>query len=186
MTRRCIFVVISLCLLLLAGCSGTSNPIQNETEKSQASDSGSSSGGSGSSLTVLPARSRVLLGATQQFTASPSDVTWAVNSVPGGNDIVGTISSAGLYTAPVVVPVNPVVTIRATSTAGSMSSAPVDVGALTGTRFAYVSSAADNSIQIFIADGKTGMLQPTSTLEVERGRLLRPWLCLRMASSCSV
>ncbi len=170
MTRGCIFVTICLCLFLLAGCGGTGNPISNATEQSETNNSGSSTGGSGFPLTVFPARSRILLGSTQQFTSSESDVTWAVNGVTGGNDMVGTISSAGLYTAPVVVPFDPVITIRATSKAhGSMSFADVDVGALTGTRFAYVSSATDNSIQIFIADGKTGMLQPTTTLPVGAG-----------------
>jgi 6-phosphogluconolactonase (cycloisomerase 2 family) len=158
-------VTVCLCVSLLAGCGGTSNPTGNPADMSEISNSGSSSSGSGSPHTVLPAKSRILLGATQQFTSDASDVTWAVNVVPGGNDMVGTISSTGLYTAPVVVPFSPVITIKATSKAGGSSASTLaDIGALTGTRFAYVSSATDNSIQIFTADGKTGMLQPTSTL----------------------
>jgi 6-phosphogluconolactonase (cycloisomerase 2 family) len=165
MVKGCIFVSVCLCLSLLAGCgaAGTADPPN------------SSSGGSGSgsdvppALSVLPVRSRVLLGGTQKFTSS-EDVTWAVNGVAGGNDIVGTISSAGLYTAPVVVPFDSVITITATSKAhGSTSSVRAEVGALTGTRFAYVSSATDNSIQIFTADEKTGRLQPTSILSMGAG-----------------
>ena len=169
MNRGYIFVTICLCLSLLAGCGSSGDPTHNPNEKSDTSNSGSSSG-SGSTLTVTSVGSRVLLGGTQQFTSSENDVTWAVNSVPGGNDIVGTISSAGLYTTPAVVPFNPVIAIKATSKAnGAVSTVLVEVGALTGTRFAYVSSATDNSIQIFVADPKTGMLQPTSTFPVGAG-----------------
>lgn len=36
---------------------------------------------------------------TQQFQASTTGVTWAVDNIAGGNSTVGTISSSGLYTA---------------------------------------------------------------------------------------
>jgi 6-phosphogluconolactonase (cycloisomerase 2 family) len=45
-----------------------------------------------------------------------------------------------------------------------------EVGALTGTRFAYVSSASDNAIQIFTAADKTGVLQPVSVFSVGAGK----------------
>jgi hypothetical protein len=57
-------------------------------------------------------------GGTQVFSASVANagsgvVTWYVNDVPGGNTIVGTVSPAGLYTAPASRP-NPVnVTVKA-------------------------------------------------------------------------
>ncbi len=169
MSKGCILVTVCLCLALLAGCgSGTSNP--TETKPSGSGDSGSSGSGSGGSatLSVLPSKSRVVLGSTQQFTAA-EDVTWAVNGVEGGNDLVGTISSAGLYTAPDVVPFNPVVTIKATSkTDGSSSSVQAEVGGY-GNRFAYIASGSDNSIQIFTADAKTGKLQPSAVVSVGAG-----------------
>jgi len=94
-----------------------------------------------------------------------------VNHVPGGNDVLGTISSTGLYTAPAVVPLNPVITIIADSQANNSTTVmQAEVGALTGTRFAYVSSATDNAIQIFTADGKTGVLQPVSIFSVGAGK----------------
>ena len=48
-------------------------------------------------------------GGTQAFTATVENtlntaVTWQVGGVTGGNSTVGTISTSGLYTAPVVVP----------------------------------------------------------------------------------
>src|ERR1022692_5287199 len=57
-------------------------------------------------VTLSPTTATVALGATQQFTAvvtgnSNTNVTWTVNSVTGGNSTVGTISTQGLYTAPV-------------------------------------------------------------------------------------
>jgi hypothetical protein len=46
-----------------------------------------------------------MAGATEQFTATVSGqanptITWSVDGVTGGNSTVGTITSAGLYTAP--------------------------------------------------------------------------------------
>jgi YD repeat-containing protein len=54
---------------------------------------------------VLPSSARLLAGESMTFTASiggggDQSVRWAVNGIEGGNTSVGTISSAGLYTAP--------------------------------------------------------------------------------------
>ena len=54
---------------------------------------------------ISPANAAIMAGASQQFTAifagqaNPS-ITWSVDGVSGGNSSVGTITSAGLYTAP--------------------------------------------------------------------------------------
>jgi hypothetical protein len=54
---------------------------------------------------VSPTSSNVMEGATQQFsatfpgTANPT-ITWSVDNIAGGNSSVGTISAAGVYTAP--------------------------------------------------------------------------------------
>ena len=66
--------------------------------------------------------------ATKQFTAvvtgtSNTAVTWSVGSVAGGNSIVGTISSSGLYTAPPIPPNPEQVYITATSVADPTKSA---------------------------------------------------------------
>src|SRR2546429_130321 len=57
------------------------------------------------SVAISPTSATVGAGGTQQFTATVTNtnntaVTWQVNGVPGGNATAGTISSAGLYTAP--------------------------------------------------------------------------------------
>ena len=72
----------------------------------------------------LPAGS----GNTQSFTATVGDtlntqVTWQVNTITGGNATVGTISTAGVYTAPATVPSPATVTVTAVSLADSTRSA---------------------------------------------------------------
>jgi hypothetical protein len=63
----------------------------------------------------------VPVGQTRQLTAyvplSPNTVTWSVNGVAGGNTTYGTVSSGGLYSAPMAVPANNAVIVQATSTA---------------------------------------------------------------------
>src|SRR5262249_43765033 len=46
-------------------------------------------------------------------------VTWSVNGVNGGDSTVGKITPAGVYTAPLLVPANNVVKVRATSAANA-------------------------------------------------------------------
>ncbi len=104
-------------------------------------------GGSGSSsppppitVSVSPASASVVTGGTQLFTATVANsgnasVTWQVNGAAGGNSTVGTISGAGLYTAPAAVPTPPQVTVTATSVAdpGKSGSAAVTVTTAAGT-----------------------------------------------------
>jgi uncharacterized protein (DUF1800 family) len=78
-------------------------------------------------IAVSPATVSVPVGASQQFSATVSGTTsggvalspsviWSVNGVAGGNATVGTISSAGLYQAPAVLPTPNTLTLTATST----------------------------------------------------------------------
>jgi len=57
-------------------------------------------------VSIAPVSTTVAAGATQQFTptTTPANLplTWQVNGVTGGNSVVGTITQAGLYTAPQV------------------------------------------------------------------------------------
>jgi uncharacterized protein (DUF1800 family) len=71
-------------------------------------------------VTVTPPSATVALGTTQAFASTVAgnantNVTWSVNGTNGGSATVGTISAAGLYTAPAVMPASNTVTIRATS-----------------------------------------------------------------------
>ncbi|HEX6803080.1 MAG TPA: hypothetical protein VF133_05310, partial [Terriglobales bacterium] len=70
----------------------------------------------------LTGASSVILGGQSQYSAAVSgsadaSVTWSVNGIAGGNAQAGSISSAGLYTAPVAAPQAGAVTITATSVA---------------------------------------------------------------------
>jgi len=74
------------------------------------------------SVSVSPPIAMIEAGRTQQFSASTQgsgsydpSVTWFVNDVQGGNATLGTISSAGLYTAPRTTPSPATVTVKAAS-----------------------------------------------------------------------
>lgn len=78
-------------------------------------------------VSVGPASASVLLGNQTTFTATVTNTTntavnWSVNSVPGGSAALGTITSAGIYTAPADLPSPAVVQITATSQADSTKS----------------------------------------------------------------
>lgn len=70
------------------------------------------------------------IGGTGQFTATVTNtannaVTWQVNGVAGGNSTTGTISSSGLYTAPLTLPPSTAVNISAVSQASPNASSTV-------------------------------------------------------------
>jgi hypothetical protein len=59
--------------------------------------------------------------------AADGTVTWEVNGIAGGDATVGTISSDGLYSAPVAVPTPPTVTVTAVANADSRATASAQV-----------------------------------------------------------
>lgn len=119
MHSRFIFrLAVLACALFSGGCGGgggTSSPVQQAPPPPV-------------SVAVSPSTASVVLGATQQFSATVSGsansaVNWAVNGVAGGNTAVGTVSSGGLYTAPQNLPTPVAVTVTATSQADPSKSA---------------------------------------------------------------
>jgi hypothetical protein len=126
----------ALVSILLAGCGAVSGGKGSGSGSS--GGSGGSSGGSGGTnptITISPQGTNVRAGGTQQFTAvvtgeTGSDVTWSVNGVTGGASATGTISAAGLYTAPASAPNPNAVTIEAVSANDSSLSASVTVDVL--------------------------------------------------------
>jgi uncharacterized protein (DUF1800 family) len=77
---------------------------------------------------VLSGQTTVREGAQAQMTAqvtglSNTQVTWQVNGITAGNSSVGTISSAGLYSAPAAIPTSGTVTISAFANAQTSASA---------------------------------------------------------------
>lgn len=87
------------------------------------------------SVSISPTSASVPVSQSKQFTATVTGTTnvgvnWLVSGVAGGNSTVGTISSAGLYTAPATVPSGAVaVTAQSTYQPASSASATVTVQA---------------------------------------------------------
>jgi hypothetical protein len=119
MTRRLLALFCSSAIFIFAGCGGggTSTPTPV-------------------TVSVAPSGTTVVVGQMQPFTATVSGttnhaVTWSVN----GGTAKGTISAAGVYTAPATVPSPVTVTVVATSQADATKS-----GSATLTVAAVVSS----------------------------------------------
>jgi len=112
----------------------------------------------------------VATGGSSQCTATvtgtgaySSTVAWSVGGVAGGNATVGTITSAGVYTAPAAVPVTNPVTVTATSTANT---------AKTGTAMVTIVGTLESSTQnITAASGGTITLSNGSSVTIPGGAL---------------
>src|SRR5271165_3491922 len=107
---------LELALLLgsLIGCGGGTTPVQQF------------------SMSISPSPVNVAAEATEQFSvtvtgASSTTVTWQVNGLAGGNATAGTITDAGLYTAPAAATT---ATVAAVLKADSSKSASARVSVL--------------------------------------------------------
>lgn len=96
MTRRLFFFFALLCAYPAFSCGGGSSPSFNPTP----------------GVLLLPTVANLVVGQTQQFTATvQADTSGLVWSVDGGNAF-GTVDANGLYTAPSTVPAGGVATVR--------------------------------------------------------------------------
>jgi Fe-S cluster assembly iron-binding protein IscA len=83
-------------------------------------------------VSVSPASASIATGAQQQFTATVTGttntaVTWSVSGTGCSGAVCGTITAAGLYTAPGTIPSPATVTVTATSQADNTKSAQATV-----------------------------------------------------------
>ena len=83
-------------------------------------------------VAVTPGTATVAVSAAQMFTATVANATstavnWQVNGIAGGNTSVGTISSSGMYTAPMAVPSPATVTLTAISAADAARSGSAQI-----------------------------------------------------------
>jgi len=114
-------VLGSAVLFGLAGCGGGSKTTPPQSAPSPAI------------FTVAPSSAIVPINQPQQFNAFLSNVigsqpsTWSVNGVAGGNSTVGTITTAGLYTAPASFPSPNTVMIGAALISDSSKTANANV-----------------------------------------------------------
>ena len=108
---------------------------------------------------IDPSAASVALGQTQQFQASITGaanaaITWDVNDVPGGSSSTGTISSAGLYTAPPNLPNPATVTVTAASQASPRATASAIVTVTDTLQVSLAPGSASvpaNGAQVFTA-----------------------------------
>jgi hypothetical protein len=111
-------------VVLLAACSAGSS-----------SNNATSNGGGGNpgvTVTVAPTSGSVVVNQSLAFQATVTGsantaVTWQVGGIPSGNATLGTITSAGVYTAPTQVPSPATVSVTAVSQADTTRSASASV-----------------------------------------------------------
>ena len=111
-------------------------------------------------VTISPNYAAMLTGGTLQLTASVNGttntaVTWQVNNIVGGNASVGTVTSSGLFAAPMAVPTPALVNITAVSQASPAASATASLTlvkqASTGTTYFVATTGSDSNAGSFTA-----------------------------------
>jgi hypothetical protein len=128
---------------------------------------GGGGGGGGSTppppiiISISPSSATCPAGGAQQFTANIQNttntaVTWQVNAITGGDSIVGTILTNGLYTAPLSPPETGTVTVTAVSQADSTKSSSATViivfsNATLSGQYAFQLEGVDTSGDFFVA-----------------------------------
>jgi len=103
------------------------------------------------SVLISPQAVNVAPGQSQQFTASiqgsaNSAVTWLVGGIQGGDSSLGTVSTNGLYTAPVAIPAPSTITLSARSTQDPSSEAEASVTIMSCGPPAYPCSRTDEKV----------------------------------------
>ena len=126
--RSALIAASLLSLLFLIGCgtTGSASAITS-TNATTIIAGGTSSAAHVTAVTVSPSSVTLGAGQSQTFTTAITGtgnphVTWQVNGITGGNSSVGSISSAGVYTAPTTVPTSSV-SVTAISAADPTKSA---------------------------------------------------------------
>jgi hypothetical protein len=114
-------------------------------------------------VSVAPTAADVELGAAVQLTASVSGsgspdlgVNWSVNGIPGGDAVVGTVNTSGLYLAPQVLP-TAAVAVRATSVADAAKHAEAAVTVTSNLTIAITAGPAE------VNNGATAQYQAAVT-----------------------
>src|SRR5689334_13022660 len=131
-------------------------------------------------VSIYPSPTDTTPGATKQYviynTTGGTGVTWSVNGITGGNSSVGTVTQAGLYTAPMSVPAQNVVTVTATSTPSGISgSSAVTIHQPVPTVWSTSPSSATTGMQTISLNGAN--FEAISTVTV--GGM--PWIPMYMS-----
>jgi hypothetical protein len=116
------------------------------------------------SVSISPTYAVVQLGQSLQFTATVhgtgnAAVIWQVNNANGGDSTTGTVSTSGLFTAPLALPTPATATITAVSQADPTKSATAVVTLVThlpsGTTYYVSTSGSDSNPGTFSKPWKT-------------------------------
>ncbi len=118
-------------------------------------------------VSVSPATADVYARKSQQFTATTNGlthptITWTVDQIAGGNATVGTITSAGLYTAPATVGSHTI-----TASANSTASASAAVAVFTLSISPATATVALSAPEQFTAT-TPGLTNPTLSWSVDQ------------------
>ena len=132
----------------------------------------------GGVLTVTPTTGTIWVNGTLAFTAAEdttptSTVTWAVNGITDGGADVGTVSTAGVYTAPARVSSDTEVTVTATHANDRSSSAnatvtvlaPTAATATTSVSVAFTEAYAQTVNQSVAAHVSAALAESATTFE---------------------
>lgn len=114
------FLLLGLCVLLASCASGGGEGTPPPPPPPQVT------------VSITPGSGAVLLGDSLTFAATVTNaantsVTWSINGAAGGSAQLGTISTAGVYTAPADLPASTTVQVVATSVADPSKSASASV-----------------------------------------------------------
>ena len=134
--RAGFIALVTISLLILAGCGGTNSSGGSSTGgtggggTSTGGGSGSTGGGGASNITISisPKLATAIATGTLPFVATVSGDTanagalWKVDDIAGGNATVGTITADGMYTAPSTGGVHTVAAFSASDNSKSDSS----------------------------------------------------------------
>lgn len=164
--RLNLWILVGAAVLALVSCGGGGGTTTSGTTTTKTTIT---------SVSVMPSTSTLVVNQSQQFQATvtgtgnfSTQVQWSVNDISGGNSTYGTITGAGLYTAPAAVPGSGPVTIKATSTADSSKSGTASV--TIGAENVQVSvSPATTSVQLNAMQGFTATVTGTANTSVAWG-----------------
>jgi hypothetical protein len=123
-------------------------------------------------VTIQPGAASLFLGQTQAFQATvtgdaDTNVTWQVNAATGGSASTGTITAAGLFTAPAILPPGASVSVTAVSQVNPKDSASVIVTLKDNISISIAPTAATISVsaaQLFTATLTTGSGSPSTAI----------------------
>jgi hypothetical protein len=123
-------------------------------------------------VTIQPATASLFLGQTQTFQVTVTgnantNVTWEVNGFAGVGSATGTISAAGLFTAPTILPPGSSVTVTAVAQVNPKDDASVTVALQDHIAISVLPTSATVSIsaaQLFTATVAPGTGSPSTAV----------------------